>query len=56
MAIIKVIIKAKTKREKTLFEYRIKGFLPPRFLGQERYSRGAKGLLLGQKSGDNRRP
>ena len=46
----------KTKRGKTLFEYRIKGCPVPHLLGQGRHYTCTKSLLVGQKSRDNARP
>ena len=53
---LKVIVIARTKRGKTLFEWRIKESPSPPLLGQGKHYTCMERLLVGQKSRDNARP
>ena len=53
---LKVIVIARTKRGKTLFEWRIKESPSPPLLGQGKHYTCLERLLVGQKSRDNARP
>ena len=56
MAIVKVIVMAKTKRARPYLSKGLKDLYPPPVLGQGKHYTCAERLLVGQNSGENAKP